>query len=717
MSVIEYKQEIEVCLVTMPYYNPQLPSLALGLLQSALEKEGIKTRSIYGNLEFCEKIGYEKYNAHHNGSARLPFEEWTFLPAVFPEGNYDEDAFLKNIYGQTNYWNNIDIVAFKKEIKSVRNTATQWVRELAEKILSVSPSVVACSSSFFQKIPSLALLRTIKDLNPDVITLMGGSECETIMGKTIHSQFTWVDYVVSGEGEDLIGPLMKQIFAHGRSIPENSLPIGVFAPVHRELGYPEVEGDKRYWSVAESFNEQDLPNFDDYFDTLKNLPELRKRIHPALPIQASRGCAHGKCRFCGLNAPQIPFRYRPYEEVLNQMNILSERHGVQRIELLGNMLENRYLDTLLPLLIEKGSPYKIFAEIRSNLERKDFEILRRAGFTECQPGIESLHSGALKHMRKGVTAWHNVQTLKWSKQYGIRIKWSILYGLPDDVEVWYEEMADWIPALMHLPPPQGFLKIEYQRNSDYFDKRDQWGLKLRHYPVYDFMYPFDKELVRDLSYTFEDTFEASIDKNPMMKVLFKRKGLDRLMGSVYAWIRDFSSSNPQNLFMKDTEQGILIHDTRHIAKSPLIELTGIKAIIYKMCDKAVKEIDLCVELMASGVPKVDIVDALDFLVEHHLVLKCDGRVIALALEDPVTAYDFIEESPRGWINCEKGCESTTDDSKEVCEEPDELSDVELDDVTGGMNFRDTLKKKGDPILSKDWKNTSSEVQRLGSNEK
>jgi hypothetical protein len=67
----------------------------------------------------------------------------------------------------------------------------------------------------------------------------------------------------------------------------------------------------------------------------------------------------------------------------------------------------------------------------------------RAGVTWVQPGIESLHSGVLKLMDKGV------QLLKWSRELGRRLSWSILWGFPGKKDDWYTDMAGWLPALEH----------------------------------------------------------------------------------------------------------------------------------------------------------------------------------------------------------------------------------------------------------------------------
>jgi magnesium-protoporphyrin IX monomethyl ester (oxidative) cyclase len=51
----------------------------------------------------------------------------------------------------------------------------------------------------------LALLRIIKEKNPDIITLLGGANCEASMGQAAKRNFPWIDFVVSGEA-DLLFP-------------------------------------------------------------------------------------------------------------------------------------------------------------------------------------------------------------------------------------------------------------------------------------------------------------------------------------------------------------------------------------------------------------------------------------------------------------------------------------------------------------------------------
>ena len=121
-------------------------------------------------------------------------------------------------------------------LRSLRTAATQFVDHAARRILATSARVVGCTSTFQQHVASLAVLRRIHELDPDVITMMGGANCETIMGQTTHRCFPWVDYVVSGEADGLITDLCGLALARGRDVRTGTAAAGVLGPRHREPG-------------------------------------------------------------------------------------------------------------------------------------------------------------------------------------------------------------------------------------------------------------------------------------------------------------------------------------------------------------------------------------------------------------------------------------------------------------------------------------------------
>lgn len=645
----------EVCLVCMPYCDPEIPSLALGLIQAVLIKGGIETRSIYANLLFCEELGVELYARNHHADPRLPLAEWSFTTTAFPEFQPDENHFVSEIHARLGGVRQQSLGECREELRFIRRKAEKFTTLLAEQILKLSPRIVGCTSSLSQRVPSLALLRKIREQNPNVITLMGGADCETVMGRETHRHFPWVDFVVSGEGDDLILPLTKRIFEYGRQVPLETLPEGVFAPLHRRFGYPGVKqnGSECFpRAVASSFNSQITPVYQDYFNTLRSLPTLGKIVRPSLPIQASRGCWHGKCKFCGLNASQVPYRSRPAEGVLTELHELSHRYGVEHFEFLDNILDMRCFEDLIKELIRGGAHYKLFYEIRSNLSEKHIKMLREAGIVWCQPGIESLHSDALKTMRKGVTAWQNIQTLKWCRRFGIHTYWSIIYAFPDEQDRWYQEMAELVPLLTHLYPPIGMSYVQYQRNSHYFDRAADYSLNLTALPLNALIYPLSPGAINDLSYTFEDEFYASTQNDPRMAVLFDRPGLRNLQRAVFQWSVAFISQNRPVLSMKVGDNEIIVSDTRPIAVAPSFRLDGAQRVLYLACDQAEDEIKVREMLREKGISSSEVDAALQTLLDSKLLVRVDQRLLALAVEEPYLEYLPRDQHPMGYISGE-----------------------------------------------------------------
>ena len=59
-------------------------------------------------------------------------------------------------------------------------------------------------------------------------------------------------------------------------------------------------------------------------------------------------------------------------------------------------------------------------------------LLKRAGISFIQPGIEALSSSLLKLMRKGVSAHQNLALLRYARCAGVHLVWNLLCGFPGD---------------------------------------------------------------------------------------------------------------------------------------------------------------------------------------------------------------------------------------------------------------------------------------------
>src|SRR5262249_45361807 len=151
-----------------------------------------------------------------------------------------------------------------------------------------------------------------------------------------------------------------------------------------------------------------------------------------------------------------------------------------------------------------------FYEVKSNLARDQIRLLAEAGVRRIQPGIESLSSRVLQSMRKGVSALQNVNTLRWSLYYGIRVDWNLLWGFPGETAADCERQEALMPLLAPLEPAAGGGRLWMERFSPLFTEREAFPVRyLRPEADYAYVYPSSVDL-GELAYFFEYEFADSL---------------------------------------------------------------------------------------------------------------------------------------------------------------------------------------------------------------
>ena len=504
----------DVCLVAMPYASLTRPSMALGLLAAILERDGIAATVAPAGLWFAESAGLQLYELCASRMSTVFLAgEWTFAAAAF--GDDDERArldaeYLRQISEASEQhpavWRGVRGPELVRQLLALRAAATRFTDDAARRVLATGARVVGCTSTFEQHVASLALLRRIRELDPEVVTMLGGANCETVMGETTHRCFPWVDFVVSGEADGLVTGLCRLALAGRGDAEPAELPRGVLGPAHRradagKVTLPQVTLPRAVFNDLDSLP---TPRFDDYFAALAASP-LRASIRPGLPLETSRGCWWGavhQCTFCGLNGTGMGFRSKSPARVVAEFGELQDRYGTGDFEAVDNILDHRYYASLLPDLAADERQRRIFFEIKANVTRAQVQALVAAGVTWVQPGIESLHSEVLRLMDKGIGGWQNVQLLKWSRELGLRLSWSLLWGFPGEKDDWYEDMAAWLPALEHLQPPASLPRVRFDRYSVYHEQARRLGLILFPIGAMSLVYPLPAAEVDGLAYFF-----------------------------------------------------------------------------------------------------------------------------------------------------------------------------------------------------------------------
>ncbi|MFL6259162.1 MAG: RiPP maturation radical SAM C-methyltransferase [Thermoanaerobaculia bacterium] len=647
----------DVCLVNMPYASLNRPSLALGLLKAVLSREGIATSVLYPNLTFAERIGLRLY---HLCSSQLPKDflvgEWTFAEAAFRDAaRASEEEYLARIAARHasvhGYHRDAEGAGrLREDLRTVRRAVDGFIGRAARRVLSTGARVVGCTSTFEQHAASLALLRHVRELDPRVITVLGGANCEGVMGRATHRNFPWVDYVVAGEADALVGDLCRRILAEGRDIPAAELPAGVHGPASRQ-GEAAAEAKRPVFRALDSLP---VPDFGDYFRALGRFRHAAA-VLPGLPLETSRGCWWGAvrhCTFCGLNGSTMTFRSKSPERVHQEIRELEERYGISRFETVDNILDMGYFQSLLPALAaDGGERRRIFYEVKANLRRSQVEALRRAGILWLQPGIESLHSAVLELMNKGIQAWQNVQLLKACRELGVRLSWNFLWGFPGEEDAWYAEMVPWLPALEHLQPPSGVTRVRFDRFSPYHQRPETFGLALRPAPAAPYVYPLPDEELLDLTYYFAAAGRPDPFSGEGGEILEGRPGVRAIQEWVGAWQIAFWMQPPV-LTVEDDGEGLDFEDTRSCAVERSFRLAGLDRAVYLAAQDAPvadRLASVLAERQGLAASPEEAAAAVERLARRSLVLPVDRRLLALGLRGPLPELPGVREFPGGMV--------------------------------------------------------------------
>jgi len=649
---------VDVCLVQMPYNSVERPSLALGLLKGYLRDKAIDGKVLYANVGFADTIGLAIYRLIEESTSSHLLGEWTFSGTVFPEMDLDFDDYLDRCIAalfpgflRMIRRANPD-VNFRELLWAVREKAADFISEQARAIVDSGARIVGCSSMFQQNCASLGVLKKIKALDPTVVTMMGGPNCEIPMGKAMHESFPWVDFTVTGEADPFFGEMCERLLNDGiASYKEEPLPLGVLGPKHRES--EKVCGSK---AIVMKMDETAIPDYDDYFESFEQ-SEFATYVRPSLMIETSRGCWWGvknHCTFCGANAYGMTFRGKSPDRAMEEVTFLADRYDNNRFNVADNIIDMRYLRTLLPRLSEAEKDYFFFYQVKANLTRDQMKMMSDAGVRWLQPGIESLHDEFLKLVKKGTSAATNIFTLRLALEYGIRCYWNILLGIPGEEDEWYADLLEMLPLVFHLQPPGGFGPIRFDRFSPYYEQRDSFNLELEPFFSYKYIYPLEKEDLDNIAYFFD--FRREEGPNGEQKPRFQSNYRMKALRMFEEWKRHFWAAGDLErpvLVMEDLGDRLEIMDTRPIATASKHQLEGLEASVYRVMDRPITQVAIVRYLDKEWDIQTnheEVEKAVSSLRDRKLILEASNRVLALAMRHPVKPFPRMEDSPASSVD-------------------------------------------------------------------
>jgi hypothetical protein len=204
-----------------------------------------------------------------------------------------------------------------------------------------------------------------------------------------------------------------------------------------------------------------------------------------------------------------------------------------------------------------GEPerFDIFYEQKANMNLRQVSLLKDAGITRIQPGIEAMNSSILKLIKKGTTAKQNIRLLRYCRSVGVDVAWNLIHRFPGEQSSWYDDLSRLITRISHLAPPSGLCKLSIDRFSPYYSDPGHHGLSnLRPVDAYYEAFPPSVD-IRALAYHFCADYYPESDG---------RVDWREIRESIEAWkSRWFASQTRPVLYISpDTSGGYFLLDTR-----------------------------------------------------------------------------------------------------------------------------------------------------------
>ncbi|WP_415920029.1 RiPP maturation radical SAM C-methyltransferase [Tateyamaria sp. SN6-1] len=471
--------QCDVALIVPPFADVFQANMACHLLQACAKQAGFNVRVIYGNLLFASMIGPRVY--------RTLIDERLMLEAIFREaafGGKDDPALATRM-------------ATSESFMHARAHVAEWLDAMSAIVARMSPRIVGSSCSFEQITSSIAVLHRCKDDFPDITTLIGGANCEADMAEGLLSTGARIDHVASGESEDTFVTLLTQILRDGTT-PDRIV----------------------YGKPCMKMNALPLPEYDEFFVQHTRFMAGRDGAvqQPALPHESSRGCWWGEkhhCTFCGLNGGGMAFREKTADKIVAEIDTLFARYPINQLNMTDNIMPHRYFQSVLPRLAKSvPDDATIFYEQKANISLDKALLLRDAGVTEIQPGIESLNTDILTCMNKGTTGALNLRLLRLARSLKIDVSWNLLVGFPGDKAESYAEMLEVMRKIPHLQPPSDFAFLRLDRFSPYHEDPDRFGIEnVRPLEIYGQLFPKGTDLDK-LAYYFAGDYASGAFECP-----------------------------------------------------------------------------------------------------------------------------------------------------------------------------------------------------------
>lgn len=319
------------------------------------------------------------------------------------------------------------------------------IKEDPEKITSdllAAGCDVICLSVYIWNVGRVGeIIRRLKQQNPRLLFILGGPE---VTYEPEHFLREWpVDYVISGEGEFVLGDLIESL-----EKGETALPPGVSSRDHISTTVCRADITR-------------LAQLSSPYQLEEDREELKNRL---VYVETSRGCPY-QCQYC-LSSREQGVRYFPLDYVLDNLKYLIEA-GARQIKFLDRTfnLNKEHTRAIFDFLIAHwreglSCQFEIYADLLTD-EMIDYLNDRLpANYFRFEIGIQSTYeptNQAVKRRQDFPLLAHNIRRLMAGGKIVLHL--DLIAGLPHETFERFTQSFNEVFALGAKEVQLGFLKM------------------------------------------------------------------------------------------------------------------------------------------------------------------------------------------------------------------------------------------------------------------
>ncbi len=336
-------------------------------------------------------------------------------------------------------------------------------KRLADMLETFQPHMAGLTAVSMTFNNAIGVIKNIKDINPDIMTVMGGPHVSFCARETL-GEYPQLDVVVIGEGEETVVELC-------RAADDGHDLAGVNGIAYRR-------GHEIYYTALR----EPIADLDELPLPERGLLPLGRYRALNMPISltTSRGCPF-KCIFCvGRKMVGARVRYRSPEIVADELQFLGSLnfHQINIADDLFTANKQHCLGVCTEIIKrDLKLTWTSFARV-DTVSDELLTTMKAAGCNAVSFGIESANPRILKTIKKGITLDQVEAAVDMCRRAGITPCASFILGLPGETPETIRETMEFGERLKHLGLAFGFHLLAPFPGTEVRDQCDSYGIRI-----------------------------------------------------------------------------------------------------------------------------------------------------------------------------------------------------------------------------------------------